>query len=756
MPALRTETSHLLLYDPDKSRTTVHCYLSRPTPLEERTLGRLLLLVEIDSSEPNNQDIIQTLQADLSTHYYQSADFHMETAFEQSLQRLNDRLHQLVPEHLEEWLDRFHIIIAVLKETTLHFTVVGRMHAFLIHRQRIIDILESSSGAATEPVNPLKIFSNIISGQLNLGDSLLFCTTSLLDYLSQEKLKRIVSEQSPTESTRTLDGLLAETDGSAGFGAVILRLEAAPEHGTVETPVLIPQDAAPVDTAQPQTSMEQLIRREQQTNELLTHSLWPNLGRLMKTGGRYVGGLMNDRLRKPGDSEPTPEKPTAEYRPPQQPPQRSSGMAGTIGRGFLRSVRLVAVGIVIGIQRIVRLFRKPTFQQGVRNLPSGPNRRLAQGARWFLVLTPARRRLLLVAVVLIILFAQSVVVIGQRQETKKTNESYRELLVTAQEKVDAAQAALMIQNESAARRALTEASDALGQIPAEKKDLKDEVAALRSTIQSKLRDIQHVISVEPELIYDLAGLEVGFSTSAIAVANKHVYTFNTQSASIYGIAIEDKKSESIVDAPSLEHPLMAFVPDKTNPLYLLQNDGGIQELNVTDKKLASVPIAYANVQRDIRDAFFFNNRLYTLDAKNNQIFRHQRADKGFGTGTAWITDTGVDLQDARSLAIDGAVYVLKENGTMMKFSSGKKDATAFDPVDPAFGNPTVLYTTANLGTLLVVDQKERRVVEYAKDGKFLRQYASDKLGDLRDVAVVDGMVYVLSGTQVFRFPLTTS
>ena len=224
MPEIQILIDRLLLGDPDKTRSTVHVFIAHPTPLEEKALGKLFLLCEIDSNDKINQEIINVIQEVAKKNFYYSEETNLETAFENALAKVNEKLHHLITEGITNWLDKFNIIIGVLRRTELILSPIGRLYAFLIHRDKIIDIL-SQTTPWDNKINPYKIFSNLTSGQLNPTDQLLICTSSLLDYFSQEKLKRVISENLPTESIQQLEKTLLETDLKTAFGAIILRLD---------------------------------------------------------------------------------------------------------------------------------------------------------------------------------------------------------------------------------------------------------------------------------------------------------------------------------------------------------------------------------------------------------------------------------------------------------------------------------------------------------------------------------------------------
>lgn len=725
------------------------------------------MLVELDDVQSQNHDIIRALQDELVREYYHSEDFHIETAFEQALQKANELLHRAIPDNLDEWLSSLNIVIAVLKDTTLHFTVVGRMHAFMVHRQRIIDVLDSSSGGV-EPPSSMKIFTSIVSGQLNLNDSLLFCTTSILDHLSQEKLKRMMVNHSSDETAAELERILSETQAETAFGALVVRLSAVQEHEREPERFAAVQNVERI--RQPQDSMATLIEREQATNSLLNHSMWLNLGRITKKVANTVRTPKRDESETPEDTELTsdlivdenvelsvdqpPSKTVPHFADTKAKPsfvKAAKPFAKAAGKAGLQGFSALVGGASAGFRKLASARPK----RSARNIPAATNKGIARGANWFTHLTVMRRRLLLAAVVLILLFSQSVVSLGKQREKQVEIDRYNSFISTAKERVEAADAALLIDNESGARRLLNEAAEFLDQVPASQKKLLDEADTVRTSIAERLSTIRHALGVNLEQVVDLSGVEVGFETASIGAVGGTLYTFNTRNDSVYSIAPAEKKVDIVVDAPSLSTHLTRFIPGRDGTLMIQQNDTSLQEVRLSDGAISSVSIDYQNADRSVRDMFFYNNRLYTLDSKNNQIFRHDRSGAAYRSGTAWITSPDVDIKDGVSIAIDGSLYVLKQNGEIVKLTGGKQDATSFDTVDPALTSPTILYTNSDLANLYVLEPSTKRIVEYAKDGGFLRQYEAAALEQATDIVVIDGTVYVLAGTQILQFALQT-
>lgn len=748
MQRYRLDASHLLLFDPDAHRSTVHAAFADPSPLEESTLGRAFLLIEIDSRDPANDAFITTVQNTFFSGYYRGSEFSLESAFERALQLTNERVQEVVGERVADILPRLHLTLGIVHDTKLHFTVIGRLHAFLFHRQRIVDVLAASAGGDEQPT-PLKMFTTIVSGELTERDALFFCTTSVLDHLSQEKIKRMVVDHSPEETTQLLESMLAETDGPTPFATLTLKIAAVEEPVAEKAERVIP-DLPFADIHKPQDSMNELIQRERQTNQLLTPSLWPNVGGMFK--GKRGASTRDDDMKS--SAHETPGSPFERQELNASTPSGLSITLAQIGRWSMKGLRLVGTGLLALANAIAAMVqRRPRGSKS--SFARSTNRRLASGASWMANLAPHRRRLFLAMLILLVLFAQSVVSVGKRREQKLVNESYRTALAAAKEKITASDAALLIRNESGARRLLTEAAEQLARVPENVKATSEERGRVAATLQEKQASIRHVVQVSPDTVADLTTLDVGAVARGLLPSDGALYAYNLDTDSVYKVPTNGDDPEFVVDSPSLSSHIVATVPGKESTLLFLQGDGNLQELNLGTKKLSTVTVGYANVDRDVRAAYFYNNRLYTLDAKNNGIFRHDKETGGYSKGTAWLNSNHPDVTNGTALAVDGALYVLGSDGAILKFANGASTDITFDAADPALTDPTDFWVSTTLPTLFVLDAKNARIIEYNKEGTFLRQYAADSFRDATAFTIVDSVIYVLTGSRVVSVPVSS-
>ena len=273
---LQHASDSLLLYDPNRSRATTNVWVARPTPDEEQRLGKLFMLVSIDTHQRVNHDIIGIIQDEVRVQYYQGQGLSPERQFEHALNHTNQRLNDLIADGVNQWVEQAHILLGVVQHQRFILAPVRSVHAFLLRNSRLVDILGEPDMSAP---NPLRFFAETIAGYVSPGDQLLFCLPSLLDYFSLEKLRRTMLDNTPHEAVRLLEQHVLGVDPSVSFGSMIFSFhegaepaqaypyQVADEYTPAPRPVHIP--GAPV------SSMNTLIEQEKQTAQLLAPSVWP-------------------------------------------------------------------------------------------------------------------------------------------------------------------------------------------------------------------------------------------------------------------------------------------------------------------------------------------------------------------------------------------------------------------------------------------------------------------------------------------------
>ncbi|MGB4253853.1 MAG: hypothetical protein WBJ22_01925 [Minisyncoccales bacterium] len=117
-----------------------------------------------------------------------------------------------------------------------------------------------------------------------------------------------------------------------------------------------------------------------------------------------------------------------------------------------------------------------------------------------------------------------------------------------------------------------------------------------------------------------------------------------------------------------------------------------------------------------------------------------------GNSTLWFKERKAGKEGV-SVAIDGNIYLLQQNGIVKRFSAGAlKEEIASPNVFPKIKNATKIFTSPNNNYLYILEPEEKRVIVTNKKGELIVEYQSEKFEDLIDLWVTpqDKKIYLLS------------
>jgi hypothetical protein len=161
-----------------------------------------------------------------------------------------------------------------------------------------------------------------------------------------------------------------------------------------------------------------------------------------------------------------------------------------------------------------------------------------------------------------------------------------------------------------------------------------------------------------------------------------------------------------------------------------------------------------------REVESFGGRLYVLDPVAEQIWRYE--PRGYfypdQPDHYLVVQPPRSLEDAVDIAIDGNVYVLYADGTILKFMRGELQPFDVQGLSNPIGRAIVLAIAPEGGSGLIylADQGSRRVVVLDPDGAFHAQFRADEAFDALESLAVDEAakrLYVISDGELFMASL---
>ncbi|MBN1401470.1 MAG: hypothetical protein JXA74_11575, partial [Anaerolineae bacterium] len=198
-----------------------------------------------------------------------------------------------------------------------------------------------------------------------------------------------------------------------------------------------------------------------------------------------------------------------------------------------------------------------------------------------------------------------------------------------------------------------------------------------------------------------------------------------------------------------QRTLSTFVVlERAGSLLAYDPQQGIDVLPVADSERWLKPEAIGS---------YYGN-LYVLDPLLGHILKYEPVDNAYTQPPSYYVNPGLqmDLTGAVDMAIDGNLYVLFADGRIEKFYNGEPRTFTMAGLPSPMTSPTTIFVSGEKkpeadGRIYVTDTGNERIVEFDKDGNFLRQFL-DKPGDshlanLRGLYVDDerGRMFILSG-----------
>lgn len=356
--------------------------------------------------------------------------------------------------------------------------------------------------------------------------------------------------------------------------------------------------------------------------------------------------------------------------------------------------------------------------------------------------TPRSQKTVITVALILLLILGVSVVLGARQRrhpglTQKTSV----LLEQAQEKLKEGKDLLTL-NPTKASQLLLEAQDLTQQI--ESAGFKTEEflkfqEELRQTLGKVLKEHQ----VEGAVFFDLELIKADAKGDDLTVLADQLVILDEVQSTIYGLGIKDKKSTILASGEKLIGArLIAMLGDK---IYALTEEG-ILETELRIKKDAS--------WEEIVDMAGFGSNLYLLD-KKGEIWKYPIAENGFGTKQKWLKGEAADFSQVVSVAIDGAIWVLRNDGKIWKFIQGTEENFRVTGLTKPLLNPSIIYTDSEQSSLYVLDKDNSRIVVLKKTGEYDSEYVWQGIKDAVGLVVSEKekKIFLLGGSKIYTLEL---
>jgi len=665
----------------------------------------LLVIADIRSTLYAYERLLDALNAaaERTRHLVSQVDQDPLARFEKLVQQLNETAAGFVDEEATplQW-QRINIYIIELSEGHMCFTGTGRLMNTFLQKQtdgsfKAFDIFGSlEQPSQTDPTKP---FASIICGDIRPGDMLIAGSSNLDRLRGELRIAERLTAMPPVTAAMELKHDLERRGIPDDFVAAIIACYENKLHEPQLKLELKKEDA------QEKNISTDSIHKLQETEDEAEHNLAPVLTPLdgLKGGKELAHKLLE----------------------------------------------LMQDGSKKAISFVKRLVKKrepadPVAMASLRSMNAGYRNALTK-----------KHKLIIAAIGLVL--TGSIIGYYWWQHSKRVaaeiaawNSTYE----TAVDNRNRAESDLVYGNELRARNEIDQADKIISSLASDQNDADrkaklDKVTQDLQGLKEKLKKIVKAENVSE--LYALPGGTPSGSLSGLILVNDSAYVADKAGGNILKISLSDKSIKPI-GIPTGGEPVISANEGK-DAVYFATSDGKLYSLSKTTDLLK--PLNWSTTKTPVQDTYLYANRIYSLDANGNQIWRYNAVGGGFNGEVSYIKASDVSLNGAVSLAIDSNVYVLKNDGQLMQFLSGGQVSFSLPTIDPPLRAASSLWTETDSSLLVITDSAEKRILVFDKSGALKAQITSPEFHELRDLSVDESgkRILVIDGNRLLVVPL---
>ncbi|MEK7105317.1 MAG: hypothetical protein AAB865_01375 [Patescibacteria group bacterium] len=605
-------------------------------------------------------------------------------------------------------------VIGIANKETVVVSGFGNLLAQFMHKseKEHFDIYDLARGMRVEDEAPTwkKPYLTVLDGDLKSGDVLYIGTRISRHDMTGATLNEIITTLPPTSAvSRIRQYLPIETV----FSAVVIRTERTDE------PTLVSEGTA-------EASLEKFDNTKSTTDRFLSDQK-PEVKSIAMKLWQLI----------------FPKRGSAERK---RAAKRGARFVWRLVLTFLTVTARILLGLLEALWKGARhvATHPKDILRSASKVRSAVDRNIRTGIQRFNLLPQMSKYILLVLLLIGFLFAGGIIFVHRQQVNAAERKAYEYNITNIEKKIENADASLIYGNEDQARTQLNEAWQLVSQLSTEPEARKQKADELKTTIEAKRNQLRHMLTVEATQVADASGLTdaslsavVPIGSSFYGVTDKgDVYTIDTANGTLQQVEV----TKGDVGGPEATTSSDAAI-------YWLDN--GLTRFLPDTKEVAPLSVSRTGV-----DLVYYGAKMYILSPESGQVYRHQRTAAGFDGGSAWITSGVSSLVDATSLTIDGYVWILKADGTVLRYGAGKETDWRLGIVEPALLNTKDIWTDETSKFLYVLDPNEKRIVVFNKEtGALITQYTNEAFADLKSMTIdeTNKKITVLAGSKVYQF-----
>jgi hypothetical protein len=667
------------------------CY--EPGNVYEKRLGSLFVVGELKNALPQNLRFLDNLANFLKKQYYSApVRFSPEVALKEGLKKTNEFLEKIMKSGDVSWLGNLNSVILALiprqkKWWEVNFTKIGDIKILLLRNGEIIDIGKNLEFQEIEPY-PLKIFGNIVSGKLIEGDIILIATKDIFSVFADPPQK---------------------------FGGIHKK----PKRGeSFPRSLNLIEQIAVIAPFEEEKKLKEILKTKEKE--------------LLKTSGICLLCFL------------TKEEWVADKKPKIFTYQREAERFSIL-QAFqpvvdtFKGLKLRFLKNLAKLKEVPRkLFKlkKPKIKAKIKK----PKIKIP--LRHFRIELTDNLRKNLISLLLLIILLISGFFIFKREEQIKLKE-YKLILTTVNQDISQADNFLLLKNQEKAFSILKKAWQELLPLAERKSAIQKEAISLKNSLEEKLEKISKLEKIpDPKLFFEFDQKE--FVPQKMVFFNGDLYFYNSFADNVYKLSPVAEKIVLQTDkkfnkAESMDNALLFF--QKPNLIFFLK-DNNFE---------GPIPLKLPYPDFSPNNLATFMSNLYFLDEKKGEILKYPAPlEQGKDSPQLWLNPTTKKVIDAKSMTIDGSLWILNNDNTISRYFGGELKETINLNLFPFPKNFKKIVAIG--GYLYILEPDEKRIILIDQNGKLIKQIFSQKFNNLLDFAVSENgkTIWLLNNNTIYQ------
>ena len=622
-------------------------------------------------------------------------DMNIEDLFEHIVEKYNDALCDLTKRNLPAWNENWSGLIGLVDKNELALSQIGKISGYLFRKNKISALIDNSNETQ---FHPLKTFSSIMTGKLVEDDKIVIANNSFFDLISLDRIRNLFSTAGVRDSIEAIAKNF-KLDKSP-VNAIFLEISSVTniEDGKPEQ-LFIDQK---VDTFG-----DKIIHRTRKAAEDLFRLLKKHLPIIGRSVKKIAGSAYNSVL-------PTVKKIGG----------RLSSKTQSLAHNQFNNSKLPNLISTVKYNNI----KIKDFS----NIKSGlkiPNLFVSQAKSFVLHLFQKENRKYLYGLGIIIFAVFMISNLGSKNKEKTEAKKTEQIVLSydqANELFNQAKASYnqdKLGSITKFQQALKLAQDA-----EESPSLKDKSSALIIQIRAILDKEIKATRIDDTI----APLPFEQGITSITLLGSEIYGVNND-GNLFLFDTRDNESKLVSELKSDDgKPIALTSSESLNKIYILTDKQKLAIYDITAKAMSTLnaPDGQDSWGTASKIAIFSSN-LYLLDPKSNMIWKHSDKNGTFLKASPYFNNKQISVKNAKDLSVDGNIYTILDDGSVMKFSHNLLDKEFAIQNIPSPDNKILgaskIFTSEDTNEIYILDKDINRIIEADKSGGFTGQYLFDKI-----------------------------